>query len=338
VIIGNAKVTGAMARGPLERLDELIAEGKRLAENPRPKQTGDRAERPEPTGYTRWKTEVEYFLSQFSGAEALFLEKFKMATVWPWINGLISAIAILEAMRKGLEAPAPLAIITVETGKISAPYRPPESNRKLKKNQKPVTKESAIAALNLFEERAADLEKMSFWRSVFDEPSGVKHSWDRDTGLTTERFGPTDEARNAFCLTFRMFIQENEPCSFQNLERVYQYFYDEGYISQRDYGYFQSVMAAIAELKEPISDVPIIVNGISLTPWYILDTVIYGDLSHSNEKKRAVFKHWRSIEPLFPLIMNEFVRTLADMINAIIYARGLNTQILSNIPADGAGT
>jgi hypothetical protein len=326
-----------MADESLNRLDELIAEGKRLAANPQPMRKGDRAERPEHAGYSRWKTEVEYFLSQFSGPKTIFLDKFKKATEWPWISGLISAIAILEALRKELDDPTPLAVITVETGNISAPYRPLESNRKPKKNQKPITKASAIAALTLFEERAADLEKMSFWRSIFDEPSGVKHSWDRDTGLTTERFGPTDEARNAFCLTFRMFIQENEPCSFQNLERVYQYLYDEGHISQRDYGYFQSVLAAIAELKEPISDVPIIIDGVSLTPWYILDIIIYGDLSHSNEKKRAVFKHWRSIPPLFPLIMNEFFRTLADMINAIIYVRGLNAQVLKGMSGEAGG-
>ena len=81
--------------------------------------------------------------------------------------------------------------------------------------------EEQLAALKLFNEKSDKLKRCSFTRLVFDHESGVSFSAKIDEEIKIERKGPDEEAIDAFALTFRFFIQDNEKSSFRNLDRLY---------------------------------------------------------------------------------------------------------------------
>ena len=82
-----------------------------------------------------------------------------------------------------------------------------------------------IKSLLLFNEKADKLERLSFIETIFKYDSGASITINkRDDGLydlIQERRGPLEEAIDAFVLTMRFFIQDNEPISFRNLTKLY---------------------------------------------------------------------------------------------------------------------
>ena len=80
---------------------------------------------------------------------------------------------------------------------------------------------SIVAALDLFNEKARKLEGLSFTRILASQKTGVTLSWKEGDPVTIERSGPDDEAIDAFVLTLRFFIQDNESTSLRNLANLY---------------------------------------------------------------------------------------------------------------------
>ena len=82
-----------------------------------------------------------------------------------------------------------------------------------------------IKLLELFNEKAEKLARLSFIETIFKYNSGVSIKISkRDDGLydlIQERRGPLEEAIDAFVLTIRFFIQDNEPISFRRLAEIY---------------------------------------------------------------------------------------------------------------------
>jgi hypothetical protein len=76
-----------------------------------------------------------------------------------------------------------------------------------------------IDGLNLFNEKAERLDKLSFVKTMFETKTGVSLSGEaKEDGtfeINSERSGPDEEAVDAFVLTFRFFIQDNEKVPLQ---------------------------------------------------------------------------------------------------------------------------
>jgi hypothetical protein len=53
------------------------------------------------------------------------------------------------------------------------------------------------------------------------ENSGVSVSWQEGESFQISRTGPTEENFEAFVLTLRFFVQDNEPSSFRNMSKLY---------------------------------------------------------------------------------------------------------------------
>lgn len=79
--------------------------------------------------------------------------------------------------------------------------------------------------LELFNLKADKLNSLSFAKTVQDAKSGWTISSKRgEDGLfrvTSERRGPDSESIDAFVLTLRMFLQNNDSCSIGNLQACY---------------------------------------------------------------------------------------------------------------------
>ena len=81
--------------------------------------------------------------------------------------------------------------------------------------------EKAKETLEFYNEKAEKLQGLSFTSSILNQNSGVHLSWTRDSGiLKIDREGPDEESIDAFVLTLRFFMQDNEPTSLRNMAKL----------------------------------------------------------------------------------------------------------------------
>lgn len=190
-------------------------------------------------------------------------------------------------------------------------------------------------ALGLFNEKAEKLMRLSFIKAMLDN-SGVTLSWRaREDGLFEERHerrGPNEEAIDAFILTFRFFIQDNEQSSFHKMAEHYL----AAPIDESLKSAFATTRKNINEFLDESSDFPIEYNGRRLTRREVMDIFVYGGLAHANQAKKELYDSWMSIPPFRPVIENEFVYTLAIILDAINYIKGLNEITLGQMRAPQA--
>ncbi len=187
-------------------------------------------------------------------------------------------------------------------------------------------------ALSLFNEKAEKLMRLSFIKAMIDN-SGVTLSWRaKEDGLFEEqheRRGPNEEAIDAFVLTFRFFIQDNEQSSFHKMAEHYL----AAPIEESFKSAFATTRKNINEFLDGPSDFPIEYDGRHLTRREVMDVFVYGGLAHANRAKKELYDSWMSIPPFRPLIENEFVYTLTVILDAINYLKGLNEAALEQMRA-----
>lgn len=63
-----------------------------------------------------------------------------------------------------------------------------------------------------------------------------------------------------------------------------------------------------------------------------METFLYGELAHTNEKKRLLYQSWKQYTFFLQFIENEFKSVLVDVLNAIFYVCDLNKLELSGQP------
>jgi hypothetical protein len=194
-----------------------------------------------------------------------------------------------------------------------------------------------IKSLNLFNEKARRLESLSFVEAV-TQGYGVTIAGDTDKGGTYKNQGPNDEAIDAFVLTFRFFIQDNEKISFRNMARIYQsHLIDEGYRNRfmevrNDINSFLDSDTHINWKK--VNKQGVLVDSEVLTHRRIMDIFIYGGLSHANEQKKREYDSLLSFKPSAVVCNYEFVRTICEILRAIVYVRQLNEQVMAQLSSN----
>ena len=192
--------------------------------------------------------------------------------------------------------------------------------------------ERIIEALELFNEKAAKLNRLSFIETMLKHKAGVTIKVQkRDDGLfdlIQERTGPLEEAIDAFVLTMRFFIQDNEPTSFRQLAQHYYRAPIDDSLKDR----FRLTRTNINSYLDSNSALAIYVNDELLNHRKIMETVIYGGLSHANPNKKRLYKAWMGT-PLKAMIENDFVCSLAVLYKAILAIKDLNLIAIDQIRA-----
>ncbi len=176
-----------------------------------------------------------------------------------------------------------------------------------------------LEALELFNEKADILKQSRFIKSINEQGIGVTFS------TTTETRWPDDDARDAFILTFRFFIQNNEKSSFTNMAKVY-----EGLpISQENKELFKNAWKELNKYLDLPS--PWGINKEYPTHRDILWAFIYGELSHTNRKWKQKLDQWKS-NPLGEMIVyTEFISILANVMDFITYVQNLNEEVVKEL-------
>ena len=182
-----------------------------------------------------------------------------------------------------------------------------------------------VRRLRLFNEKADKLKRSRFKAAMFDQQTGVTFSWTAETNqATSEIRGPDEEALDAFILTLRFFLRDQDGISFRRLTEIY----DAAGVPTNLREQFHRIRDALKEHLDQQPLVQINVNGEILTRGRILEVFIWGDLAHTNEEKQAAFAVWNAHPMSRALLQNEFHALVAEIFNCILYVDHLNRQLL----------
>ena len=184
-----------------------------------------------------------------------------------------------------------------------------------------------INSLRLFNEKAEKLERLSFIETIRKYNTGFSIKINkRENGLydlIQERRGPLEESIDAFVLTIRFFIQDNEAISFRNIASLYECAPVDNQIKSD----FNKIRTQLNDYLDSNSGMAITINEETLNYRKILDIIIYGGLSHANPNKKEKYDFWVKT-PLKAMIENDFVSSLAILFSAIKSIYKLNTTVI----------
>lgn len=188
-------------------------------------------------------------------------------------------------------------------------------------------RKNAIESLKLFNEKAEKLNNLSFVTTFFSEPTKCTIRYqakDDNTGIMAHgRSGPSDESIDAFVLTIRFFLQDNEKCSFRNLATIY----DENLSNTELRKEFHTIRNKLNIALDSNAGIAININDIEFNQRKILDTIIYGSLSHSNTEKKKVYDLIKNT-PLLSMFEFQFINTLGMLFRAISIITNINYKAI----------
>jgi len=198
-----------------------------------------------------------------------------------------------------------------------------------KQKQKLAQNECAVYTLKLFNEKASKLEGLSFTKSIFEQRSGVTISGEQGQFVKAERFGPDDESIDSFLFTLRFFVQDNENTSFKNMADIYDKLKVSADLIQK----FNEARNKTNEFLDN-KPTPVKIGDTALNYRYVYEVFLWGGLAHANKNKKVIYDNWLANPILFPILQNEFVYALVNILNAIFYIRVVNEEVLTKIKPD----
>jgi len=184
---------------------------------------------------------------------------------------------------------------------------------------------SYLHTLKLFNEKAEKLNDLSFTKEVTTKKHGVTFNFNEDRSFSVKRRGPAGEAMDAFVLTLRFFIQDNEKSSLRNLAEIYEKLPILDQKKDR-FRRFRKLLNNFLDDKSFYST-----RGINCTNRQIMDIFIYGGLAHANKEKKEIYDEWMSDSVSEPLTTNEFVKILQVILGFIISIKRINERVIEEL-------
>ena len=147
--------------------------------------------------------------------------------------------------------------------------------------------------------------------------------------LTVSTVAPTETMTDSFLLTYRMFVQWSEHMRFIDPTKAISEELLDSSLSPQWLAEVQDVAQKVHEFLGEKPILPIEFNLIdqqgntrteSPTRWDILETLLYGDRSHTTPALRKRLKNWLTTdfeEMVRSLLMREFREILAVTLSAI---------------------
>lgn len=201
-----------------------------------------------------------------------------------------------------------------------------------------VDHKESLATLSTFNDKVARLEGSSLAKrlgatevqvtSRMSEISSVKQEKDGSfsiVGRITSALEDLDEEQiDAFVLTYRLFVQQNDRISLKALADIYQadWMPAEAAVSFND---------ARGEVNRFLaSPTLIVVNNAKVTKQHLIHTVLYGGLAHTNKAKEKEYKSWMADGGITGFVWAEFLTGLKQMLHYLRFFRDLNAAVIQN--------
>jgi len=152
-------------------------------------------------------------------------------------------------------------------------------------------------------------------------------SWGLNKPISVITNKPREGAIDAFMNNYRFFCQNNEGSSFENIQNAY----NSLPISLEKKKQFNNTRSNLNQYLDTSSTINIVINNKQLTRREIVDTLMYGMIVHSNEKKRNVVRQWSRDQILFSTIKIEFCAILTTLLNFILDVKILNNKVIQDL-------
>lgn len=163
-----------------------------------------------------------------------------------------------------------------------------------------------------FVEKASRIERSRYLRTVAEQ-GGTKldFAWDKNSGITISTNFPDEEAVDAIVLTARMFVQNNDHVSFNNLAKIL----DDPGVSSAWKARFTRIREHVNQFLDTPSAMKI--NDKPQTHRAIFDVVLYGHLAHTNAAKATMYADWAEHPLALALVEADFHLTLTQLVKAV---------------------
>ncbi len=183
--------------------------------------------------------------------------------------------------------------------------------------------------LAIFNEKVEKLDRYSFTKHIRESSIGFAVDGDPEGGYTFQLHGPNEEAVDAFALTLRMFLQNNDVCSIGRLGALYERIPVSELLKQQ----FADARSQLNSFLDRASSIEL--QGERLTNRLILDTILYGLLSHTSVKGRAIVDEWAGDPVRFKLIYMEFLSIVSEILHFVLWTHEHNLLALSELGSAG---
>lgn len=183
-----------------------------------------------------------------------------------------------------------------------------------------------LEILELFNKRAARIQGLQRFIESLNSKRSVSVKFN-ENGIEVTKLEPDEESLSAAILTLRMFIQNNEPISFEKMSSLYlrinvpQELKDDFNTLRNELNNYLDATAPISiggrEMifgKPPVDSQQ---NSEHITNRELMEIYIYGDYSHSNEEKRKAFERIAS-NPLFAPIGSFLFANIIETITSFV--------------------
>ncbi len=182
--------------------------------------------------------------------------------------------------------------------------------------------QTELRGLKQFCDKSQKLWSLSFTQTIVNEGSGFKFSFEQGTDVLAERYGPSEESIDAFVLTLRFFIQNNEESSLKNVTAHIDRLQKAGWVADEIASNWHQARDSINEflgtptfLTEQWQRNGAIEKEETYTYGRIMDVFVYGELAHSRDAaKKELFDHWHGNSLTFPLIQERFINTIGRLV------------------------
>lgn len=185
--------------------------------------------------------------------------------------------------------------------------------------------EEVISTMSLFIEKADKLINSNFVKHAVKD-SGVDFSTSIGVPPTIKRRGPNDENIEAFVLTFRFFVQDNEKISLRKIKDVFE----SSFIEEKEKNNYNEARNHLNTYLDGATMFNI--NGV-IQRRTLMEIFIYGSLSHANKNKKKKYDDWMGNQFLAPFMKNEFIVIIFEILNVITFIRNQCETVLKRINA-----
>lgn len=179
-------------------------------------------------------------------------------------------------------------------------------------------------AIDLFSEKYKKLENSRFVKFIENYGFAPNLNVPEQKYIDGSKV-PDDDSIDAFVLTIRFFIQNNESCSIYNLSKIYN---TQTNISNEHLNRFTELRKILNDTLD--SPIWFAINSSNLTYRQILEGMIYSELSHSNKKAHKEFSNkFKKAFLVTAMLKHEFIRILMLFYGVVSEIYSLNEEVFS---------
>ena len=188
-----------------------------------------------------------------------------------------------------------------------------------------------IERLRLFIEKVERVQSLSLVRTLVETGSKLTLSWTQQSGaLQLAAAGPDAEQIDAFVLTMRLFTQDNDRISLRNMSKVLENLP----VSEELNRHFAMHRSNLNQSLD--SPCMLSINGDHPTRLEVLNTVLYGHLSHVSPDHRRRHLSWVQDPMAASIIDFEFVGVLVLFLKTLVVMAEICRRAVTELQATPA--